>query len=271
MARDFVKNTSNRMSLGVGAIGTLLNGASKIAVHALINPDAFDTGTLDNFIFISFVGTVNAGVQMCVDGSTGTKRLVCRGRSQTADSGQLKTATSNLSTGQWWSVGGAWDIGGDTITPYVAGVAEGGGSVTFGATTYTYGSPTRDDAIGGPDLTSITTASQFDGRIAELAVWVFGASDAGLVAADFLSLSKGFSSRMVRSDALCFYMPLLGNSSPEQDAISRKTGTISGTVAKAEHPRLFLPSRSRRLLPVAVAGSPYHYYLNQVAAIGGGQ
>lgn len=258
MARDFSKNGSNYMTLGVNAVGPLLNGAAKISVHAWVYADTFDTGTNENRILtiINNTGSVS-GVVLCVTDSAGSKLLRAGARSVSTDGFQARNATTVITTGAWHSVGAVYDIAGDVITPYYEGVAEGGGAVTFGNATYTQGSPgvADTDGIGkgGSDTIAVTTI-QWDGRIAELAIWT---DDVGV--SNFAALAKGFSPLLVRPDVITDFWPLIGNYSPETDIISGKNGTIAGTIAKADHPRIIYPSRPQIRFPGAAAAGADTY------------
>ena len=232
MARDFTKNTANYLSWGVNAIGPLLNGLSAISCHAWIRPDTFGTGTNDNTIVSVDIGNAQVGLTLVVNGSGANKVLRALGRSSTSDSLQAKNATSDLTLSTWHSVGMVSDIGGDTITPYVNGVAEGGGAVIYASATYTNsGDQTTGDGIGVRDHTSHTAAIQFDGRICEVAIW---SVDIGANA--FASLARGVSPYRIRAGNLIVYMPLFGIASPEVcHAGSGKLGTITGSLPVIDH------------------------------------
>lgn len=252
MARDFSKTASNNLDLGATTIGTLLNGAAKISVHAWINPDSYDTANNDNRILSVAIQNGTGGLTLSINNPAGTPVVRMAGRSVVTDGYQIKDGTTNITTGSWWSVGGVNNISGDTITPYVNGAAEGGGAVTFGNASYTIGTTDANVEFIGAGLATqprSNTSTQFDGRIAELAIWT---DDIG--AAGFAMLAKGFSPLMVRPDALLCYWPLIGNYSPEIDLISGKNATVNGTVAAASHPRIIYPTRPQAIfVPSAAA------------------
>jgi len=241
MARDFTKNVSNRLgwaSVGTSTIGNLVSGASAISVHAWINIDTTDTGSGQNRIFSSFMSGGSNGIRFNVQNTDGTRKLLCGGRSVGTDTLQTKTSTTDLSLSTWHSVGVVIDIGGDTMTPYVNGAAEGGGAVTFANSTYTQGSTTVNDAIGAQDDAAGTSQPHcFDGRIAEVSIW---SGDIG--AAGYATLNKGFSALMVRPELLTLYVPLIGKASPESEIISSKSPSISGSLPGADHPRIIYPT-----------------------------
>lgn len=236
MARDFTKDVLNYMRLGANALGPTLNGAAAVSIHAWVWPDTFTATANTNRVIQVHIANSSTGLMLAIhDGATGVVRAGAR--SQSADGFQTRSGTTVVSTSGWSHIGAAFDFAGDTITPYYNGVAEGGGAVTFGASAYTNATPTTSyDAIGS-DGTPIIS-NQIDGRIAEVAVWTVDIGAAG-----FAALAKGVSALLVRPEALAFYMPLMGNNSPERCRISGISGTITGTVAKADHPRLYLPAR----------------------------
>lgn len=238
MARDFSKNTSNYMSLGLNTVGPLLHGFAHLMFSAQINADSFDVTSFSNPILWIYINGTSEG--MIISATSGI--LQVSARSQAADPLRTRTGTTTLSTGVTYQVGGIIDIGGDTITPYVNGVAEGGGAASFGAATYTQGTPSagRLDSIGASISGSVpaSTARQFDGRISEVGLW---ASSTAFTAGDMLSLVE-HSPELVRPSDLKVYFGLLGDSSPERDYWGGLSGTITGTVAAADHPPIIYPS-----------------------------
>jgi hypothetical protein len=75
----------------------------------------------------------------------------------------------------------------------------------------------------------------FDGDIAETAIW-----NVALSAADIAMLALGISPQLIRPDALVWYVPLLGQYSPEIDVVSHRDLTVTGATVSA-HPRMFYP------------------------------
>ncbi len=227
MARDFSKNTSNYLSLGVDGINAIASGASAITYAAWVQADSFGTAATDNRIISECVsGTNVTGIALAVGNSPAV--LAAYARSQSADSLQTKTGTTTVATGVWHHVAAVYDFAGDTITPYLNGVAEGGGSVTFGATTYTPSATTAHAGIGtGFSVGSpLSTAAQFDGRIGEVAIWRIGLSPGRIRA-----IANGASPEGVRPESLVAYFRLDGTGSAEFNAAARTPiGTISGSV-----------------------------------------
>lgn len=253
MARDFSKNTSNYLSLGVGTVGPIVNGSAFLSFHCWANVDTIDSGVNDNGLFV-FLTANSAAFTARIDGSAGTKVLRVGGRSQSTDGFQARNATSSFTTSTWHSCGGVLDFAGDVITPYFNGVAENSGAATFGGTAYTDNATgrTNGDGIGNIGTAPPATAGQFAGRLAEFAIW-FGSR--ALTADEFAALAKGFSPAQVGPALGRIYFDLLGNNSPEKDLFRGLSGTITGTVAKAAHPRVLRPSAVIYSFPVA-SGTP---------------
>jgi len=250
MARDFSKNTANYLSLGTGTLGALLNALGAVSVHAWLYADTLSTGANDNRSVTVKVSGSSAGVAMFVGGATA--KFGIGGRSVVTDGFQSKSATTTFTSGAWHACGGVCDFAGDVVTPYYQGVAEGGGAVTFANPAFTYGAATNHDMIGAADNAPGSTAQQFDGRIAEVAIWTVDIGANG-----FASLAKGYSPPFVRPDKLIFYADLLGRGSPERDLRSGATGTITGSVPVYAHVPIIYPAtgRSRRYATAAAAGT----------------
>lgn len=244
MARDFSKNTSNYMSLGANALGPLLNGAANISMHCWANFDSFNGSagsTGDDMLFVAINGgTAGVGFNIRRHASNGTDILSIGGRSVSTDTFRFQDGVTDINTGAWYSLGGVLQIGADNIRVYVNGVQDVSGiSGTWANATYTNGTPTTVDGIGAAfsGSTPISTARQADGRIAEVAIW-----NADIGTDGFAALAARISAALVRPDALVFYMPLLGFDSPERDHWGGKSGTITGTVAAADHHNIIYPA-----------------------------
>lgn len=239
MSRDFSKNVSNYMSLGTGSIGPLINGASAVSAHCWARYDTLEAVSYRNRVVSLLIDGAGTGLTLTVhDGSSAV--FVVGARSVAGDGFQSRSGTTVLSASTWYSLGVVFDFAGDTITPYLNGTAEGGGSVTFGNTTYTHGTPTVADGIGG--AASSPPANQWDGLIAHVALW-----GAALSAQDWTDLAAGANPGAVATANLVFYMRLAGYDSPEPAVVSSVTGTITGSVpAGASDPPVHLPWYSSR-------------------------
>jgi Concanavalin A-like lectin/glucanases superfamily len=220
--RTFTKNTANYMSLGSSAIGTVISGATAVSVHARIRLASISAGQNDNNILGVIINGIVGGLALSIDG-TSTK-LRCSARSVSTDARQALTGTTALSTGVDYSVGVVVDFTGKTITLYVNGVADGTiGSLAFANNTYTQGTPTDNDAVGGFQAPPPSTAVQFDGVIGHVAVWT-----SALTAGNFASLAKGTAASSVGTVA--WFLPIGGAASPELATVGTPSGTITGSL-----------------------------------------
>jgi hypothetical protein len=143
--------------------------------------------------------------------------------------------------GNWHYVTGTYD--GTTIWHYVDGVAMDSKpetrAIAYAALPLFLGS--FDGSILGAA-----------GVIAETSIW-----NVALSTDDIASLVKGIATTLVRPDKLVEYWPLVGTFSPEMDEVSTMDLTINGTVAAAEHTRIYQQTSSgSRKLVTAVAGAP---------------
>lgn len=232
MARDLLKILGTYIEFGLGAIGPVLNGAAKISVHAVVTGDTFSSASAnDNRIFGVIIDGVNTtGLTLCVDNLTSIGNPVLRlgARSQAADGFQATNGTTVLAAGTSYIVGGVVDISGDAIRVYVNGVQETSTAVTFGAASYTHGTPSsKVDSVSD----SASAFLCWDGSVAELAMWV---SDIG--SNGFAILGQRYDPRVVDFENMVFYCPLLGVQDPEPELISRKSGTIVVAAASLPHP-----------------------------------
>lgn len=242
MSRDFSKNVNNFMTLGTAGLANLINGAAQVSAAVWVYFDTLTAAANANRAFTILVDGVNTGMMVGVH--NGTSAVIRAGaRSQAADAFQTRDGTTVVSTGAWHLLGAVFNIGGDVITPYLDGVAEGSGAVTFGATTWTKGAPTQADAVGGvigglgvPP----STDSQVDGRIAHFGLW-----NTGLSAQNFADMFGGANMGAIETANLVSYLRLAGYDSPEPNLV---TGAPSGTIANivpagAENPSVWIPTR----------------------------
>lgn len=251
MARDFSKNTANYMSLGINAIVPTLAGSAQISIHAFVTVDTFTaSSTFCNDILSFAFGQGSAAVVFLFDTSSGNNRLRAGGRSVNTDGFQAVTGATNLSTGVQYSVGCVFDYTNDRIRLFVNGAQDANTAVTFANNTLTQtaGTNTTHDAIGAGFSGAVppSTTRQMDGRISELSIF---ASDIGL--AGFQALSDGYAADTI-GPSPTFYFALLGDDSPERDHYGGLSGTITGTVAQADHPRVIYPVAPRIIIPRAV-------------------
>lgn len=262
MARDFTKNASNTMSLGTNALGPLINGARAISFGAIVKFDTLQAAASTNDRMLSGFIASNNGLLLALNGSSSL--LSVGGRSVTGE-GFESSLTFSVSANVEYHLGGVLDFTGDAIRSYVDGVEQADDAKTFDNSTYTNGTPSVQDMIGASNQAP-STAHQVDGQISEVFLYK---GDIG--AEGFAQLGDRISPEMVRRELLVAYWPLLGNATPEIERINRKVGTISGTIAKAAHPRIIYPRRrSVFLVETAVAGRVMSSLVGAGGLAGGG-
>ncbi len=245
MALDFVKNTANYLTYGAGAFNAVLNGASKIAVSAVVWLDAVSTGSaFDNRILSVVIDGTLAGVVLSINATGANDVVRFRGRSSSGEAEEISDGATHIATGAWIQVGGLLNIGGDSINTVRAGVVNSTTAVTFANATFTPGTPTDVDRIGAATEVPVAfTGPLVDGQIAEVAVWVLGSGDADFTAGEWGALGKFFSPLLVRPQSLVFYKSFAARRTAPSDYISKLTGTITGTLAYANHPPIFAPKK----------------------------
>jgi hypothetical protein len=245
VALDFVQVAANYLDYGLGGLSSLVDGKSKIAISAWIFADTLTASQFGNRIIFGNIDTTNLGFSINIDGNAGASKLRCAARSVSTDAQQTRTGLLDIGTGVWAHVGMLIDLDADTITPIVNGVADNAGGAAFGSPVYDYGTPSLADRIGTSNVTPVVTADQFDGRIAEVAIWGLSSSDAAFTTADWGMLADGFSPLMVRPHHLVFYETLNQRTTSLQDRISKAIGTINGALSYAVHPRMTYWRKSR--------------------------
>jgi hypothetical protein len=157
------------------SVGLAINGAPAVTIESWAKYSSFPaTGVEGNWIFGSRVNLAAAGFEIACVGST----IRAAGRSQAADAFQSKTAAFST-TGAWTHIAVVLDYAGDTIQIYINGVAQiGSPSVTFGASSYTRGTPTQNDRIAS----SPAGVGFFHGNLDEVAIYPTALSAARIAA-----------------------------------------------------------------------------------------
>jgi len=237
VSRDFSKDVNNWMGFPDDTVGTHIDGAGEVSMHLWGKADTYTTSEANqNRMIIVHIDGTSAGVWMSINATGANDVLRLRARSETGETLESRNGSNDLPTGSWHSFGSHFDFAGDVMTPYANGAADNGGAETFDATSYTHASPTVNVMIGADDE-SPATNNQWDGLLAEIAVW-----KSGLTAGEFLLLSKGASALFIQPHNLVFYAPMWGSHAPEINLMTSDVGTITGTIAKGEHPPVFYPS-----------------------------
>lgn len=251
MARDYSKNTSNFMSLGVGGLNAILAGASGITFAVWAQFDTFSTGATNNRIINEFGSGTTSSLLLNVGNAT--PKFIVNARSQSADSLQTKTGTTTITAGAWWHLAAVIDFLSGTVTPYVNGVAEGGGAATFGSTTYNPSSTTGHAAIGcglSATPTPLTSADQVDGRLERLGIW-----RGVLSPLEIALLADGESLLKVRRSAMVGYYRLDGQSNVARNLVGLgPLGLVTGSVPYGDGPPVLLDAVAARV-PFRFGGS----------------
>lgn len=256
MARDFSKSTSNYALLGAGDVNNIISGAAAISIHCWAQADSFNTANLNNRLLNAVVGAAGTGIMFSVHNGVSAV-LVGGGRARDADSFQQVNGTTVLATGTWYSLGLVFNYGASTLQPYVNGVAEGSPSVTFGAATYTAGSPALADSIGGPAGVPSVTAPQWDGAIAEFALWT-----RALSAAEFAALAQRAPAARFRPAR---YWPMLGSEGAAIRELARGGPhlSVTGTIGNRAHAPVAAPFGADQPPPAwAAAGVPIPVFMD---------
>ncbi len=245
MARDFTKNVSNYMGLGVNKLASRFDGKAFLAFNVILTLDTAIGASDGDDVFGIPISNTQLGFSLRC-GASGGQKFTIGCRSATGDVvSQAASSSTTPSTGTEYSVAGVVDIAGDSIKLFVNGALETTQGVSFGATTWTSSVPTTyHESIGSVftagTSTPISTSRQVDGRISELAFWA-GATP--LADADIAALHNRYTAPQICPSMLVGYFPLNGAFSPEPDLVNGFSGTITGTVAAAAHPRIILPAR----------------------------
>lgn len=150
-----------------------------------------------------------------------------------------------LATDTWYHLAASWD--GNTGTDadlYVDGVEE-----TYAVSQQASGTRTSDAAVPFQLGTDDDGAAQFQGDMAEVAIW-----NVVLTAAEVTTLAAGYSPLFIRPHALVFYAPLWGSATNEPDLISGTVGTVT-SLTKSVHPQMIYPAAPHIMTaPASVGG-----------------
>lgn len=235
MARSNTGSTSNRFTTATASVA-----AAPLTISCWFNP--VNLTSSQNLCYIT-----NAGF-------TQYWGLTFDGANANAQGDNVVLADANGSTGNWFGVsptGGtanAWNHAAAVFTSATSRQAFLNG---VGGTVNTTASGTTTPSV--THIASLSTFSPINGSIAELGIW-----NVALTAAEILSLSKGVSPLLIRPNNLIRYWPLMGVGT-ETCRISGETLTVVGSMAKAAHGQVLMPS-----LPVL--GNPNSGLVNKTLA-----
>ena len=229
MARRFDGTTGDYILLGINSIGPLLDGAGAVTVAARYNQD----NAAEASEYLYYVASLTGWAVMALYVNSSNKAVI-GGRARYNTTWREKASTGSPSAGSWNTLVGVLDYANDNIYIYLNGTRESSLSVTFGGTSYTHDTSTRDDdCLGIADSNGLT--APVDGNMAEVAIW---AGDIGLP--NMAAFNAGVCPLLIFPSTLICYWPLTGRTSPEIELISRKTGAVTGAAAVA-HPPVIYP------------------------------
>lgn len=166
-----------------------------------------------------------------------------------ANSGKIAFSTTSYTDTNWHQATIAKN-GATSFKIYVDGA-----DVTDTVTDRTCASnDTRSQRIGEDDSGNSPAGQEFQGDLAEFAIW-----NRTLSLAEAQGLADGFSPLFYQR-GLNVYLPLHGNNSPERDLKSGLSATVTNAT-KAAHPRIIYPS-NYNIAPFAAAAPGGNSYAN---------
>lgn len=221
MSRNF-SGTSQSLRVAQAVVAT-----TPLTIACFINPD----GTAGRFSGVISIADTTGGADY---------QLLAINKSDhptnpnypfvwTRHNADSKSAHSNftLTAGTWYHIAGVFAADNDRKI-YVDGdekASDNGVSVPAGL-----------DTTAIADLYhNLPNNYEFDGRIAEAAIWNAALSDDELVA-----LAKGYSPLFIRPQNLVFYVPLIRNN--DEDIIGGLSLTAEGAPGIATHSRVIYPT-----------------------------
>lgn len=236
MSRDFSKNLSNWMTLGVNKIGPLLGSAGGFSYSFAIYKDTAASTEVD--VPAHFYNGTGSIVQWYTNiGFTSPTGRHYFARIN-ADSYAVSINVTGLTTTGTWDyivVSIDWSANPYSITVYKNGSVLSSGTFATTGGSYTHTVPTAADVIGCFSSTSTgvpnSTVYCIDGGMAEFAVW-----KKSLTAGDAVALGGGACPLKVQPQSLVGYWRLNGQGSPEIELINKVEGTINGSVPVRDHP-----------------------------------
>lgn len=216
MARSFVRASSQRLTYPSPIVT-----AVPFSVAAWVNP----TTGVSNYIFSVSDAGPNNFFDLLLHAGSPNQRVLAQCYDGVAGGTAATTVAATL---------GAWNHAAGVFTNNSSRSAflNGANKVTE-TTTVT------------PNVAGLTTyighnaydANYLNGLLAEVGVWDVALSDDEVAA-----LAKGFCPLLIRPQSLIAYWPLFGNQSPEPDRWKNRYDlTLTGSPAKADHPRIYYP------------------------------
>jgi hypothetical protein len=254
MSRLFVKSdTASFVRFGnqANGLGHLLAGASKIAIAVWVYPTTVSTGGSDNSILHSVIsGNGNTfGVKININGASGQRRVQVQVRANAADSAHAALSSGSVTLNAWNHIVTVIDLVAGSIVVYLNGTATTTSGITFPSATYDFPSGVNGvDWLSGSSTSSgaatpVSGTSQFEGRIAELAIWTFASGETAHDSTDVSTLynaGSGLNANVLKRSNMRYYLPLYGNLSPETALVDTRSGaaqpTVGASSVQAAHP-----------------------------------
>lgn len=274
MAREWNKNTSNSTIFNSARpLGALINGAKAVVVSCWCYPTYVDVSTgnfrntfLDIEIQTAGSSTGKPGVRLALyaPSATNSFKFSLSAASTNGDSTAIMNANTTFSTGQYYHVLGQVDYTNKAMQVYVNGTLDlNATGLTFGSNTYTHtswASGRYPDAIGCISNASNVpygTPYQFNGRLAELAIWAIPIGESWFTQEEASALAGGANSLRIRTPRLVYYDPIYSASSLLGNHVSPNIKpTLRGSIPAFRHPKVS-PMRSRlAYVPYAASEPP---------------
>lgn len=148
-----------------------------------------------------------------------------RNEARIEDSGGSSSSagtTTNASNNVWYHLAAVYESS-TSRHAYIGGGSKGSGTASR--------SPTGSDRVAVGSKGVASDGEFFSGRIGHVAIWNVALSDQ-----EVASLAAGVLPLRMRREALVFYCPQNGNSSPETEIMGARNMTLTGPPTKAEDP-----------------------------------
>lgn len=257
MARDFTKNSNNYMLLGPNAIGSQIDGATAVSLHAWIVLDSYSPVSLlegpKNVIFASFAGggsfpPLHDGfLTLLIDGDG---KLMAISSPPGVFNYTLKSSMP-LSLGMLYSVGFVLNITNKEMRLYLNGNAIATRSLTIGVTAYNHVTAPSDvhDSIGTYNVPD-SADTPWDGMLSEFSIYDADIGDEG-----FAALTGGIDP-LAMNPLPVFYLDL--GRFDLRCPLSGIDAEVFGTLGQRDHPPItYAPLCGSQLEHRQPIGGPY--------------
>lgn len=235
-ARDFSKNLSNWMTLGVNKMGPLIGSVGGISYSFVIWKDTAASTEVD--VPVHFYNGGGSLVMWYSNiGFTTPNGRHYFARVPGDSYGVSINTTPLTTTGVWerYVITVDWSANPYSMKVYKDGTLMSSGTYATTGGNYTHTTSTTADTLGCFSSSSTgvanSTVYQIDGAMAEIAVW-----RKVLTARDAKSLGTGACPLKVQPASLVTYWRLNGQGSPEPELFNGVSGTINGSVPTRDHP-----------------------------------